>query len=113
MNPLLSRLQPYPFERLRQLFASVTPPAHLSPISLGMGEPRHATPAKPRHALPGPALPGLACHHQSPSTTSRSTRKNSAADEYFTCNRAKSRRIDSSTAAAYVVLRATSSIAVY
>jgi N-succinyldiaminopimelate aminotransferase len=25
MNPLLSRLQPYPFERLRQLFASVTP----------------------------------------------------------------------------------------
>ncbi|MEN9475361.1 MAG: hypothetical protein RIS48_2083, partial [Pseudomonadota bacterium] len=25
MNPLLSRLQPYPFERLRQLFAGVTP----------------------------------------------------------------------------------------
>ena len=25
MNPLLSHLQPYPFERLRQLFAGVTP----------------------------------------------------------------------------------------
>ncbi|MGN1055123.1 MAG: succinyldiaminopimelate transaminase [Comamonas sp.] len=44
MNPLLQHLQPYPFERLRQLFAGVTPPAHLRPISLGIGEPRHATP---------------------------------------------------------------------
>ncbi|PIF90636.1 succinyldiaminopimelate aminotransferase [Acidovorax sp. 62] len=44
MNSLLSHLQPYPFERLRQLFAEVTPPAHYSPISLGMGEPRHPTP---------------------------------------------------------------------
>ncbi|MEY3125817.1 MAG: hypothetical protein RLZZ573_2337 [Pseudomonadota bacterium] len=44
MNPNLSRLQAYPFERLRQLFSSVTPnPAH-SPISLGIGEPRHPTP---------------------------------------------------------------------
>ncbi|MEY2736310.1 MAG: hypothetical protein RLZ58_1719 [Pseudomonadota bacterium] len=44
MNPLLSRLQPYPFERLRQLFAGITPdPAH-RPISLGIGEPRHPTP---------------------------------------------------------------------
>ncbi|MDT0138568.1 succinyldiaminopimelate transaminase [Acidovorax sp. PRC11] len=45
MNPLLSHLQPYPFERLRQLFAGVQPPAGLPPISLGMGEPRHPTPA--------------------------------------------------------------------
>ncbi|MEN9398635.1 MAG: hypothetical protein RLZ81_3165, partial [Pseudomonadota bacterium] len=44
MNPLLSRLQPYPFERLRQLFAGVTPNPALRPISLGMGEPKHATP---------------------------------------------------------------------
>jgi N-succinyldiaminopimelate aminotransferase len=44
MNPLLSSLQPYPFERLKQLFSTVTPnPAH-APISLGIGEPRHATP---------------------------------------------------------------------
>ena len=44
MNPLLSRLQPYPFERLKKLFASVTPNAAYRPISLGIGEPRHATP---------------------------------------------------------------------
>ena len=51
MNPLLSRLQPYPFERLRQLFAGVTPsPAH-RPISLGIGEPKHATPQMLKDAL--------------------------------------------------------------
>src|SRR4030095_3993161 len=44
MNPLLERLQPYPFERLKQLFASVTPNPDYRPISLGIGEPRHATP---------------------------------------------------------------------
>ena len=51
MNPLLSRLQPYPFERLRQLFAGVVPdPAHRA-ISLGIGEPRHPTPAFIKQAL--------------------------------------------------------------
>ncbi|MEG2279963.1 MAG: succinyldiaminopimelate transaminase [Comamonas sp.] len=44
MNPLLQHLQPYPFERLRQLFAGVTPPSALRHISLGIGEPRHETP---------------------------------------------------------------------
>lgn len=44
MNPLLARLQPYPFERLRQLFAGVTPNPQYSPISLGIGEPKHPTP---------------------------------------------------------------------
>jgi N-succinyldiaminopimelate aminotransferase len=44
MNPLLSRLQPYPFARLRQLFDGVTPDARLHPINMGIGEPRHATP---------------------------------------------------------------------
>ncbi len=44
MNPHLSRLQAYPFERLRQLFASVAPNPQYRPISLGIGEPRHATP---------------------------------------------------------------------
>ena len=44
MNSLLSLLQPYPFERLKQLFAEVTLPADYSAISLGMGEPRHPTP---------------------------------------------------------------------
>jgi N-succinyldiaminopimelate aminotransferase len=51
MNPLLQKLQPYPFERLRQLFATVTPsPAH-RPISLGIGEPKHATPLFIKEAL--------------------------------------------------------------
>ena len=51
MNPLLSRLQPYPFERLRQLFADLTPNPTLRAISLGMGEPKHATPAFIRAAM--------------------------------------------------------------
>ncbi|MFZ4481234.1 MAG: succinyldiaminopimelate transaminase [Rhodoferax sp.] len=51
MNPLLSLLQPYPFERLRQLFADVTPNPALPHISLGMGEPRHPTPAFIRQAM--------------------------------------------------------------
>jgi N-succinyldiaminopimelate aminotransferase len=51
MNPLLARLQPYPFERLRALTAGIVPsPAH-RPISLGIGEPRHATPALIEQAL--------------------------------------------------------------
>ena len=44
MNPNLSRLQAYPFERLRQLFSSVQPNSVYKPISLGIGEPRHAAP---------------------------------------------------------------------
>lgn len=61
MNPLLSQLQPYPFERLRQLFAGVQPPAAYSPISLGMGEPRHATPQFIKDAL-AENLQGLASY---------------------------------------------------
>jgi N-succinyldiaminopimelate aminotransferase len=45
MNPLLARLHPYPFERLRELTAGIVPPAAHRPISLGIGEPKHATPA--------------------------------------------------------------------
>lgn len=51
MNPLLGALQPYPFERLRQLFANVTPNPNYRPISLGIGEPKHATPAFIQKAL--------------------------------------------------------------
>lgn len=43
VNALLSRLHPYPFERLRTLFAGVTPPA-ARPLRLSIGEPQHATP---------------------------------------------------------------------
>jgi N-succinyldiaminopimelate aminotransferase len=53
MNPLLASLQPYPFERLKQLFASVLPNVAYYPISLGIGEPRHATPQLVLDALAG------------------------------------------------------------
>ena len=61
MNPLLSHLQPYPFERLRQLFVGVTPNPAYSPISLGIGEPKHATPEFIKEALAG-SLEGLASY---------------------------------------------------
>lgn len=51
MNPLLSRLQPYPFERLRKLFEDVVPNPALRPISLGIGEPKHAAPDFLKQAL--------------------------------------------------------------
>jgi N-succinyldiaminopimelate aminotransferase len=60
MNPLLSRLQPYPFERLRALTAGITPPA-LSPIRLSIGEPQHPTPDLVRAALVA-HLDGLATY---------------------------------------------------
>jgi N-succinyldiaminopimelate aminotransferase len=61
MNPLLARLNPYPFERLRKLMQGITPaPAH-RPISLGIGEPRHATPALIEDAIRG-SLAGLSVY---------------------------------------------------
>ncbi|WP_341686564.1 succinyldiaminopimelate transaminase [Limnohabitans sp.] len=60
MNPLLSKLQPYPFERLRQLFAGVTPNPTQRHISLGIGEPKHATPPFIMQALTDTLATGLA-----------------------------------------------------
>src|SRR5678816_4242433 len=53
MNPLLTTLHPYPFERLKELFASVPPNSAYRHISLGIGEPRHATPQLVLDALAG------------------------------------------------------------
>jgi N-succinyldiaminopimelate aminotransferase len=44
MNPALTKLQPYPFERLRTLLAGAQPPADLSWIAMYIGEPRHPAP---------------------------------------------------------------------
>ena len=44
MNTNLNRLQPYPFEKLRQLVADLTPPTDKSPIGLSIGEPKHPAP---------------------------------------------------------------------
>lgn len=51
MNPHLDKLQSYPFEKLRQLFAGSAPNPAYKSISLGMGEPKHPTPAFIRQAL--------------------------------------------------------------
>ncbi len=51
MNPGLAHLQPYPFEKLVKLKQGATPPQHLEPIALSVGEPKHATPALIRDAL--------------------------------------------------------------
>lgn len=44
MNPQLSQLQTYPFEKLRTLLAEVTPNRHLRAINLAMGEPTSSAP---------------------------------------------------------------------
>jgi N-succinyldiaminopimelate aminotransferase len=61
LNPLLAKLQPYPFEKLRALMAGVTPPPTLSPINLSIGEPKHPTPALVKDALAA-SLDGLASY---------------------------------------------------
>ena len=60
MNPLLRRLQPYPFERLRAMMADATPNAAKAPINLSIGEPKHATPRLIVDALARAAETGLA-----------------------------------------------------
>ncbi len=61
MNPRLATLHPYPFERWRELTRGITPNPALRPISLGIGEPRHATPALVEEAIVA-ALPTLSAY---------------------------------------------------
>jgi N-succinyldiaminopimelate aminotransferase len=61
LNPLLARLQPYPFEKLRALLAGTTPDPKCTPINLSIGEPKHPTPRLVKDALAG-ALDGLAVY---------------------------------------------------
>ncbi len=61
MNPRLSQLQTYPFDKLRALLAGVTPNPALRPIDLSIGEPKHPTPALVKDALAG-ALDGLSVY---------------------------------------------------
>lgn len=51
MNPNLEKLQAYPFEKLKRLFAGITPNPDYRAISLGLGEPKHATPQLIKDAL--------------------------------------------------------------
>jgi len=59
MNPDLNRLQPYPFQKLAALFREVQPNQDYRPISLSIGEPKHATPQFIEDALTA-NLDGLA-----------------------------------------------------
>lgn len=45
VNQNLKLLQPYPFQRLNQLFADITPNSQYNPVNLSIGEPKHQTPA--------------------------------------------------------------------
>jgi len=61
MNPNLNLLQPYPFQRLRDLFKGTTPNPALSPINLSIGEPKHTTPTLIKDVLVN-NLAGLAVY---------------------------------------------------
>jgi len=61
LNPLLAKLNPYPFEKLRALIAGNSPDPKLAPINLSIGEPKHPTPSLVKDALAG-ALDGLAAY---------------------------------------------------
>src|SRR5689334_12338761 len=60
MNPLLRLLQPYPFERLRAMHATVEPDAAKRAINVSIGEPKHPTPNLILDALADGAVSGLA-----------------------------------------------------
>jgi len=59
MNPNLNLLQPYPFQRLRDLFKGITPNQTFKAINLSIGEPKHETPQLVKNAL-SDHLTGLA-----------------------------------------------------
>jgi N-succinyldiaminopimelate aminotransferase len=61
LNPLLERLQPYPFEKLRALLAGIVPNEKFKAINLSIGEPKHPTPALVKEALTR-SLDGLAAY---------------------------------------------------
>ena len=61
MNPNLNHLQPYPFQRLRDLFQGLTPNPAFDHVNLSIGEPKHATPTIISEAL-AKNLSGLASY---------------------------------------------------
>ncbi len=61
MNPLLEKLQPYPFEKLRRLLDGVVGNKKFKPINLQIGEPKHPTPELVKRALVR-ALDGLSVY---------------------------------------------------
>lgn len=76
MNPDLTRLQPYPFEKLTALFSGVVPSPEFSPIPLQIGEPKHKTPDFISRAV-ADNLAGLAAY---PATAGTPALRQSIAD---------------------------------
>ena len=79
VNSRLENLQPYPFERLRQLCAQVMPSKDFNAIKLSIGEPRHEPPTAVMKALEK-ALPGVMKYPP----TSGSTRLRESIAEWLT-----------------------------
>jgi N-succinyldiaminopimelate aminotransferase len=75
MNPLLDLLQPYPFQKLAELFKGVQPNPAYPAVSLHIGEPKHTTPQFICEALAG-NLNGLANY---PTTLGSDALRNSIA----------------------------------
>lgn len=75
VNPSLSLLHPYAFERLNDLLHGVQPNAQYSPIKLYIGEPKHPTPPFIRAALTA-SLDGLSIY---PSTLGQPTLRKAVA----------------------------------
>ena len=61
MNPNLALLQPYPFQKLTELYQGVVPNPALQPVPLHIGEPKHATPEFNKRALTD-TLAGMAAY---------------------------------------------------
>ncbi|HUH61113.1 MAG TPA: succinyldiaminopimelate transaminase [Candidimonas sp.] len=77
MNPRLSALHPYPFEKLRHLLAQAQAPSpDLLPINLSIGEPKHPTPPLIVAAM-GKAMDGLSVY---PPTKGDAALRNGIAD---------------------------------
>ncbi|MEQ8514516.1 MAG: aminotransferase class I/II-fold pyridoxal phosphate-dependent enzyme, partial [Chromatocurvus sp.] len=76
MNTNIERLQPYPFERLAALTAGIRPPTALAPITLTIGEPRHAPPESVVTAL----RDSLHLLSQYPATRGSTDLRNAVAD---------------------------------
>jgi N-succinyldiaminopimelate aminotransferase len=90
VNPHLDKLHPYPFEKLRHCSPASPPnPDGLAPISLGIGEPKHPTPAFIEKAL-APAVAGLA-NYPSTSAASRCARRSPAGSSAATACRRSTR----------------------
>lgn len=76
MNSRLAQLHPYPFQKLRELFAGAAPGTEFAPINLSIGEPKHPTPEFIKQAITQ-NMAGLSSY---PLTNGSDTLRNSLAN---------------------------------